>query len=274
MRVKFYGTRGSIPICDKDFQEFGGNTTCVALFREEQDDIVVFDSGSGIRNLGKELMEKTFFPNQRIIIGFSHFHWDHIQGFPFFDPAYDSTKEILLVAYGEKLTINDLKEVLSRQMENTYFPIKLENMGAKFDFDLRKIKEAIFPDGRVLVNSHNHPGGAQGYRVETNNKVVVFCTDVEHGTDIDENVVKLAKDADILIHEAQYTPEELPNFKGWGHSSWEQAIEVAERANVKRLYLTHHDPDHDDAFLRKVEKQCQKRFPNCFLAREGTEVHI
>ncbi|WP_299529723.1 MBL fold metallo-hydrolase [Ulvibacterium sp.] len=269
MYIKFYGTRGSTPVCDRDYLEFGGNTTCMALFREEHEDIIIFDAGSGIRKLGMELMKKEFHPTQKIIIGFSHFHWDHIQGFPFFDPAYDPSKQIELIAFGEKLRVSDLKKVLSKQMEGTFFPIQLDNMGAKFEYNLKKIREAEFRGGRVLINSHNHPGGAHGYRLEVRDKVIVYCTDIEHGDSIDKNVVSFSKDADVLIHDAQYTPEELPKFKGWGHSSWEQAIEVAERANVKHLYLTHHDPNHDDVFLRKMEKQCQERFQNCNLAKEG-----
>jgi len=107
----------------------------------------------------------------------------------------------------------------------------------------------------VKTNKHKHPGGAYGYRIELGGKVMVFCTDIEHGNSIDKNVVKLAENADFLIHDAQFTDEELKNKTGWGHSSYSQAIEVAEMANVKMLALTHHDPDHDDAFLRKMEKK-------------------
>ena len=115
---------------------------------------------------------------------------------------------------------------------------------------------------------HNHPGGAFTYRVESQGKVLVFCTDIEHGDGIDPNIVELAREADLLIHDAQYTPDELKHRKGWGHSSWEQAIEVARRAGVKRLALTHHDPDHDDAFLRGVEEECQRRYPTrCLPAK-------
>jgi len=105
-------------------------------------------------------------------------------------------------------------------------------------------------------------------------KVVVYCTDIEHGEHINPQIVELARNADILIHEGQYTPEELPRFKGWGHSSWAQAVEVAEQANVRRLIITHHDPDHDDVFLSEIEKQCQARFPNTILAREKMKVEV
>ena len=132
-----------------------------------------------------------------------------------------------------------------------------------------------FETAFVIVVKHNHPGGAYSYRFrDTEGKVIVYCTDIEHGERIDPNVVELARDADLLIHEAQYTPEELPRYKGWGHGSWNQAVEVAERAKVTRLVITHHDPDHDDSFLEDVERECQSHFPNCVFAREKMEIVV
>lgn len=125
----------------------------------------------------------------------------------------------------------------------------------------------------VRVVKHRHAGGTYGYRIQdSEGKVLVYCTDIEHGESIDPRIVALARDADALIHDGQYTPEDLSRFRGWGHSSWAQAVEVAKQARVKRLIVTHHDPDHDDAFLRDVERQCQARFPNSVLAREKMEV--
>ncbi len=273
MKVKFYGTRGSLPICDPNFQEFGGNTTCVAVFGDkEEDDILVFDAGTGIRKLGKELMNKDFVPDQKILLLFTHFHWDHIQGFPFFDPAYDKKKHIRILSFGENFPVEELQSILGTQMGDTYFPVSLENMGSKVTFGTGGMKESEFDRGKLAINHHSHPGGAIDYRLEIDGKSMHFCTDMEHGDQLDPNIIAMAKDVDLLIHEAQYTPEELQKFKGWGHSSWEQAIEVAERAGVRALYLTHHDPDHDDDFLLEMEHECQKRFPNCFVAREGQEI--
>ncbi len=274
MRIKFYGTRGSIPVCDIDFQEFGGNTSCIAVSGDKGGDVLIFDAGTGIRKLGKELMEEEFLPDRKIVIAFSHFHWDHIQGFPFFAPAYDSTKEIHLIALGESIGIPDLKTIFSKQMESTYFPVDLDHMGAKFSFIVKEVNEESFPGGSIKTNRHNHPNGAYGYRLEVEGKTFVYCTDVEHGETIDKNVVTLAKNADVLVHDAQYTPKELISFKGWGHSSWEQAIQVAKMANVKQLYLTHHDPEHNDTFLREIEIRCQEQFANCFLAREGDIIEL
>ena len=278
MIIKFYGTRGSIPVCESGFQEFGGNTTCVAVMDDsKKGDILIFDAGTGIRKLGKELMQRPFEADDKIVMAFSHFHWDHMQGFPFFAPAYDATKDIHIIALGEDLKIPDLKSIFTYQMESTFFPVSLENMGANFSFHLKKTNEEVFKDGstgRLLSNAHSHPGSAHGYRLEVNGKIFVYCTDIEHGDSLDQKVIDFAKDADVLIHEAQYTPEELPNYKGWGHSSWKQAIEVAQLAGVKKLYMTHHDPEHNDDFIRAEEKKCQAIFKNCFFAREGDEIKI
>jgi phosphoribosyl 1,2-cyclic phosphodiesterase len=280
MIAKFFGVRGSIPVCDPEFQDFGGNTTCVQLKMKDTNNIAVFDAGTGIRNLGKEFIASGH-KQAELFIAFSHFHWDHIQGFPFFEPAFNKKQKINVLAMGSGREINCLEEIFRVQMQKEYFPVELANMGAEFNFMLLDQTMEIFkPDAAdskptlVIANRHNHPGGAYGYRIERGGKIFVFCTDVEHGDEIDQNVVRLSEGADLLIHEAQYTSDELKDKKGWGHSSFEQAIQVAEMAGVRQLAITHHDPDHDDEFLTKMEKQCQKRFKDCFLAREKMEIEI
>lgn len=273
MRVKFYGTRGSIPVCEKGYQEFGGNTTCLRILFENGD-IAILDAGSGIRNLGKDMLEAQHEQYENIHIGFTHFHWDHIQGFPFFSPAYDPRRNFTLSAIGKNRKVVDLKNIFQTQMQRQYFPVPLEKMGANLSFHQSEKDWFLNENTMVMTMEHNHPGGAYGYRIEQEGKTLVFCTDIEHGEEIDPRVVAFAYKADLLIHDAQYTPEELKNRKGWGHSSWEQALQVAKLADVKLVALTHHDPDHDDEFLLQVEKQCQERFPQSFLAREGMEVEL
>ena len=280
MIIKFFGVRGSIPVCNPEFQDFGGNTTCVQLKIKETNNIAVFDAGTGIRDLGKEFIASGH-KQEELFIAFSHFHWDHIQGFPFFDPAFNTKQKINVLAMGSGREIKCLEEIFRVQMQKEYFPVPLANMGADFNFMLLDQSMEIFGGDSagfkpiiVIANRHNHPGGAYGYRIERDGKVFVFCTDVEHGDSIDPNVVALSEGADLLIHEAQYTTEELKDKKGWGHSSYEQAIQVAEMANVKMLAITHHDPDHDDEFLKKMEKKCQQRFKDCFLAREKMEIEL
>ena len=273
LRVKFYGTRGSIPICDPKFQQFGGNTTCIAFHRVSNGKISLMDAGTGIRKLGKDIV--TNYPDQNdLFITFSHFHWDHIQGFPFFDPAYNPNVTITVRVFGEHQERTNLQGIFATQMQDTYFPVNLDKMGCTFHFLSNEAEQSMSGDTSVQAIQQNHPGGSYGFRVTVEGKVIVICTDHEHGDQVNEGFVDFARDADILIHEAQYTAEELMSHKGWGHSSHDQAMEMAERAGVKQLAMTHHDPDHDDEFLRKVEKKCQDRFKDCVLAREGMELEM
>jgi phosphoribosyl 1,2-cyclic phosphodiesterase len=278
MFIKFYGTRGSIPISDKNFTDFGGNTTCVLISGlDEGMESIIMDAGTGIRKLGKEILSGEIDVGDRINLGFTHFHLDHIQGFPFFDPAYNSTSRMRIATMGKK-NIHNLKDIFSAQMQSIYFPVQLDRMGrmgAKMEFIKYDTYELTVETGaRVNVIDVNHPGGCIAVRIQFSSTSVAFCTDVEHPGSIDEKVVKLASNVDVLIHDAEYTDEELKIHKGWGHSSYSQAIEVAERANVKNLILTHHDPDHDDSFLKKMEKKCQERYKNLILARDGYELRV
>jgi phosphoribosyl 1,2-cyclic phosphodiesterase len=278
MKLKFYGTRGSIPICDAGFQQFGGNTTCLQITFTDTNRVAIIDAGTGLRNLGRDLLA-IGHKQEQIVIAFTHFHWDHIQGFPFFAPAYDPGQKIMFLALARDQPVGHLREIFEVQMQAEYFPVQLEQMGADFEFlqiadaskHLTTIKNV---QTMVTAQKHNHPGGAYSLRIERNGRVLVVCTDVEHGEQIDPRLVELARGADLLVHDAQYTAEELQKRRGWGHSSFDQAMQVAEMAGVKTLALTHHDPDHDDEFLLRIEKLCQERFPNTVLAREGMELPI
>ena len=272
MKVKFYGTRGSIPVCDREYLEFGGNTTSIKITRDDGR-IAVFDAGTGIRKLGNDLIDDGFAQDE-LFIAFSHFHWDHIQGFPFFAPAYSSESVINILAMGKNSNIENLEGIFEGQMRQEYFPVPLESMGAKFNFLRLNRNELNINKSNIRVIKQSHPGGSYGYRIQYNDKSLVICTDIEHGETVLPEIVEFCKDADVLVHEAQYTNEELTANRGWGHSSFDQAIEVAERAGVKQLLMTHHDPLHNDAFLLAKEKECQARLPNCLLAREGMEIEF
>ena len=274
MKVKFYGVRGSVPVCGRNFERYGGNTTCIRILREKANRIAILDAGTGIRNLGKELM-KEGLAQQVLNIVFSHFHWDHIQGFPFFAPAYNPQQTIGVLALGMKHKIKDLKQIFSVQMQKEYFPIQLEMMGAHFEFFNYGDDETIYgAHVKSIPQYHKYPGGSYGFRLDDEGVSLVICTDIEHINGIDKNIVEFARNADLLIHDGQYTAEEFRKFKGWGHSTWEQAVEVAIQANVKKLIITHHDPDHDDSFLDMIEKKCCELFPNSMLAKEGMEVVV
>jgi len=271
--ITFFGVRGSIPVCGSEVAQFGGNTTCIAFLRKKTNRISIMDAGTGIRNLGKHINEH--YPEQRDLnITFSHFHWDHIQGFPFFDPAYNPQMTIDIQVFGKDMPEGDLRNIFSRQMMEDYFPVPLQDMGAHFNFNSSPQRVSYGEGVSIETIEQNHPGGSFGFRVEVDGICFVICTDHEHGDMIEDRFVEFCRDADLLIHDAQYTSEELKTHKGWGHSSYDQCIELAKRAGVKQLVLTHHDPDHNDAFLNKMETYCQERFPNCQLAREGMTIEL
>jgi len=274
VKITFYGTRGSIPVPEGESVRIGGNTPCV-LITFESGRIAILDAGTGIRKLGKDLMEEGHEQYENILVGLSHTHWDHIQGFPFFRPAYDPRRHFTIAICGKGGHGEKLENLFGLQMQHEFFPTPLEKMGAKMSFWAPDVTRYTTPAGiTVVASKQNHPGGSYGYRIEDHGKILVYCTDVEHADGIDPRVVALARDADLLIHDAQYTPEELKGKRGWGHSSWEQAVEVAQRAGAKRLALFHHDPEHTDSFLLKLETECRKRFPGAFLAREGTHIQL
>ncbi|HMF73985.1 MAG TPA: MBL fold metallo-hydrolase [Flavitalea sp.] len=274
MKVKFYGVRGSLPVSGVEFQRYGGNTFCLCISRETANRIVIIDAGTGIRNLGKQLVASGF-KQEQINIVFTHFHWDHIQGFPFFAPAYNKDQKIGIYVMGDERKSKNLKEIFSRQMQTDYFPVELDAMGAQFEFLASGDRETFYGADMVAVPQHHKfRGGSYGLRMEDESRVLVICTDIEHPDKIDDTIVELARNADLLIHDGQYTEEEYKKYKGWGHSTYKQAIEVARKANVKKLIITHHDPDHDDDFLDAMEKACQNEFANSMFAKEGMEIQV
>ena len=273
MKVKFYGTRGSIPVSGSEYLEFGGNTSCVKITIKDNDRIGILDAGTGIRVLGNEIASQNF-PHPAILIGFSHFHWDHIQGLPFFAPAFNPEQRLIIMALGKDRKIKDLKDVFATQMRKKYFPLRIDNMGAKFKFVKPDKSVQEIGGTHITAIPHKHPGGAYSYRIERNNKVFIYCTDIEHGKKIKPKIIDFCRGADLLIPDDTSTKEELATRKGWGHSSYDQAMEVAEVAGVKKLVMTHHDPNHSDHFLLEREKECQMRFSNSLLAREGMEIDL
>ena len=274
VRVVIYGCRGSIPTSGPEFERFGGSTTCILITSDDAVNVSIIDAGTGIRRLGRDIMKDKALREKPIFIAFTHFHWDHIQGLPFFEPAYVKGKKISLLALGRERPIDDLERVFSVQMQREYFPVQLADMGADFEFLLPDSDIQIFPKSLVIARKHQHPGSAYSYRILRGTKSIVVCTDIEHGAGLDPAIIELCRGADLLLHDAQYTPQELANRRGWGHSSYEQAVECAQLAKVKKLVLIHHDPDHDDAFLDEIEKRAQELLPDCILARENMTLAV
>jgi phosphoribosyl 1,2-cyclic phosphodiesterase len=273
MRVRFWGVRGSTPTPQKENMEYGGNTSCTEI-RTDSNQILVFDGGTGVRLLGKELQKEFAGKPISAHIFFSHFHLDHIQGIPFFRPLYDPRNHFTFYFAGRR-DANLVMDALAGMMANPYFPVDMSKLPCSRDYI--DLIEGTFSaaDTRILVLPLNHPQGCVGYRIMQNGKVISYCTDVEQGLDwSDSNLAKLAKDADLLIMDSQYTPEEMPDHIGWGHSSWKQAIDIANAAGVKQVALYHHDPYHEDADIDEILELARKCHPNVIAAQEGLEVTI
>jgi len=272
MRVKFWGVRGSTPTPQPENMRYGGNTSCVEVRVGEQ--IYIFDCGTGFRNLGHHLLHE--FPDQPVVahIFVSHFHWDHIQGFPFFRPLYDKPADRFLL-HGSSRN-RKLKQVMEEQMAAPYFPVDLREMKAQRDF--YEIEEGRLQLDDVTVQTLwlNHPQGCMGFRLETKDGVFVYATDNEPGdAKFDQNVRKLAAGADVLVYDAQYLPEEYQaRRRGWGHSHWREAVNVVMESGAKDLVLYHHDPDHNDFCIDKVVKEARNYYPKVRAASEGMVITL
>lgn len=257
MKITFFGTRGSIPVCDPDYTRFGGNTSCVTL-EDVDGTMLIIDAGTGIRQLNYLL--RTKHPSS-IHLVFTHFHWDHIQGFPFFNPAYDANVQMKISTLSEDIA--PLKKALVTQMDDLHFPVQFQHLNGNIELGTR-------PDCFSEVFLLNHPGKETfGFRYVTKTgKVLVYMVDHEHKDGIlDEQYIRVCQNADLLIHDGQYTSTEYKYKLGWGHSSHEQAVALATAAGVKQLIITHHDPNHNDKFLLAAEENCQKTFSHTLFSR-------
>ncbi|MBI2570047.1 MAG: MBL fold metallo-hydrolase [Candidatus Schekmanbacteria bacterium] len=283
MLVRFWGVRGSIPVPGPTTMHFGGNTSCVEV-RADDGQLVIIDAGTGLRGLGNELMLPGYARGQKEgFVLFSHTHWDHIQGFPFFQPAFGSRPEDRGIdqfhLFGFDAVDKQLENTLRGQMEHPYFPVKLEQMGARINF--HGIREGSFrlgPNVVVEAGHLNHPNGCLGFRIvdESSGKVVCYASDTEPlGPGLlDQNVVKLAHEADVFIYDAQFTPNEYDHHVGWGHSTWEDGVRLAKAARAKMLALTHHAPQHDDAAVADIEAQARRCFDNVLAAYETLAIKV
>ncbi len=273
--VEFWGVRGSIPSPGAETVRYGGNTSCVEM--RVGGKCLIFDGGTGLRVLGKSLLKQ--MPVEAHML-FTHSHWDHIQGFPFFVPAFIPGNCFHI--YGS-LAPNgaSIKERLTEQMLDPNFPVPIQVMKAdlRFQKDLVPGQKFNIDDIEIETGSLNHPNTAIGYRITWQGHTVVYATDTEHYPDrLDDNLLYLARGADALIYDACYTDEEYHNPRspriGWGHSTWQAGLAVADAAGVKYPIMFHHDPNHDDDFLDDIEAQVKAKCPNAFLAREGMKFDV
>ena len=269
--VKFWGVRGSIACPSASHVGFGGNTSCIEVVAGDQH--IVLDAGTGIRGLGKEF-EKNGVQFAHLLL--THTHWDHINGFPFFAPAFAKDRTFKIMA-GHLSDNGGVEAVFAGQMAQPTFPVPLEAMSGNLEFeDFRAGEEfELIPGVKVVTAPLNHPSGATGYRIEYQGKSLCYVTDTEHVIGKpDETVLKLIEGADLVIYDSTYTDDEFPAKIGWGHSTWQEGVRLCQAANVKRLAIFHHDPDHEDPFMEQLEKDAQAVWPNAFVARESMTVQL
>lgn len=293
MKLRFWGVRGSIPTPGPDTVKYGGNTSCLQL-TEDGENTIILDAGTGIKSLGTHLLKN--HPEVKVIhLLFSHTHWDHIQGLPFFAPLYIPGYEINI--YGPVHYEKSLEEILDRQMEYTYFPVRVAELQAKISY--RELKEEEFAVGGYKVRSKylNHPVLCLGYRFEINGSSMVYCTDHEpyyNFLDDDEaeeemsllvdeqngKLLEFVNNTDLLVLDTQYTEKEYESHKGWGHSSTQHSMDLVINGKVKRVALFHHDPERsdkgEDEIIESLQNRISKSGPlkEIFGAREGLIVDI
>jgi len=270
-RIKFWGVRGSFPTPDRDKVEVGGHSSCVEV-RTADNRLIIFDMGTGLIPLGKSLLEENDPPKSAHIF-VSHFHWDHIIGYLGFPPFFCDWFTCNIYGKEDKLSI---EEIFDHIHNFTFWPVEMPLYKAKFKLHTVTSKDIQISDSiKVTSALHPHPNGANSYRLEIGNTVIIYCTDIEHpDTHLNNNAIQISKDADLLINDAHFTDEQLKNHKGWGHSSWQQSTALAKQANVKQLALFHHNPDHNDNDIHLIEKNAQKVFPNTIAAKEGLEIFL
>ena len=294
MKTRFWGTRGSIASPGPATTYFGGNTSCVEL-TTANGELLIFDCGTGAHRLAAELMAHGNKPiNANILLG--HTHWDHIQGFPFFSPAFVKGNSVAI--YGPQGSRGSLHDVLAGQMEFTYFPVELNQLPAVITY--HELTEGIHTVGGVRVATQflNHPAMTLGYRVEADGVAVVYLVDHEPFSDElwragaeprriesilhdgDRRHAEFMANADLVIHDAQYTPEEYGAKKTWGHSTYDYVVQIAAAAGVRQVALTHHDPSHDDHFVANIERKARSLALqhgtglDVFCAYEGCELVV
>ena len=269
-KLSFWGVRGSTPTVDRAMMRYGGNTPCLELITPDGGRLIL-DCGTGLRILGNRLAaaaDKTI--DAHILV--THYHWDHIQGIPFFAPLYTEQNKFHFYSFrSEFLGRNSLKRVFEAQMAHPYFPVDFKAMSAARKFtDVAGGDCFAIGDSRVTTCWLNHPQGCLGFRIETPVGTIVYATDNEPGNlEYDRNLRRLAEGAEIFINDAQYTPEQLEHHRGWGHSSWREGARIAEAAGVRNLVLFHHDPDSSDKTIDGILRDARGEFENTWAAAEG-----
>jgi len=276
-KLVFWGVRGSTPTLERDTWRYGGNTPCLELTAPDGARFIL-DCGTGLRMLGNEWTRARHDGGIEAQVLVTHYHWDHIQGLPFFHPFFNARDRFHFYSFQSKdLGPNSLRQVLEAQLAKPYFPIDVSTMSAEREF--REVAGGEkWKVGSTAVSTAwlNHPQGCLGYRLDTAAGSIVYATDNEPGVaEFDENLRQLASGADVLIYDAQYSPEQLSSTrKGWGHSSWLEGTKLARQVKARNLILFHHDPDSADQKVDQFLSASRQEFPATWAATEGMTITL
>lgn len=272
MTVRFWGVRGSIACPGASMARYGGNTPCVEVRCGNQ--VLIFDAGTGIRPLGNFLRDDASCTSFDVFL--SHCHIDHVIGLPFFAPLFVKDNAVRVWA-GNLKPDSGVEHAVRKLMSLPLFPIEIEAFKARVEFCDFLAGDTLSPRPGVTLRTArlNHPGGATGYRIDYGDRSIAYLTDIECGDGpFDPAVLALARGAALVILDTTYTDEELPSHVGWGHSSWQQGVRLAEAAGAGQLCLFHHDPEHDDAFMDQIAKEADAARPGTIAASERCLIKI
>ena len=281
IEITIWGARGSTPCANREHMYYGGNTSCVQIDIPGNKNFLILDSGSGIRNLGDEILDNNDEVKGRIFI--THPHWDHIQGFPFFKPIY--IPENKFSVHMPNQLAGGCKEVLAGQMTYTYFPVTTEMLQADITYVTQQPSEFNYEGYSVEYLLSNHPITTAIYKVRIGSNTIIYCPDNEivPGKNKESNafyrhLLEFIEGADILMHDGQFNRDIYQTKQNWGHSAWEDAVELGEEAGVDKLFIMHHDPASNDDYLQNVEKQMQDSFGHHFdtldMAKESSTIRL
>lgn len=265
--VRFWGVRGTVPCPGPDTVRYGGNTSCIEVMCGGER--LIFDAGTGIRALGSSLAGQSGL-NAHIFL--THTHIDHINGFPFFRPAYNPNNCFEIWTGHLSSREGGLQKVLSSIMSGPIFPVPIDIMHACIAFNDFEAGDQLEPLPGITLKTAalNHPQGATGYRIDYGDKSICYVTDTEHREGVlDDNILTLIDGADLFIYDSTYTDEEYVRFRTWGHSTWREGLKLCEAANAKTFVAFHHDPDHDDIFMDGIATQLERARPGAIVAKEG-----
>lgn len=265
--VRFWGVRGSFAECAPEFSGVGGHTSCVSVL--SHDTIVIFDAGTGLIDCGRWILEK-HSGLRHIFLFLSHAHLDHITGLPAFQPLL--SRDFAIHIFGGTFHLyGGCENVLNTLITPPYFPVTLEQLPAEITFHDITPGESVQINSKLAIHTIalNHPDGGCGYRLADGHKSLAYLSDTTHSTETDKTFQDFCQNTNMLIYDATFTDEEFAKHPDWGHSTWREAVRLAQKAHVQNLALFHHNPTHTDTMMNAIEKEAQSLFPQAFVSKQG-----